>query len=103
MKRTLLLLGILFSLALPAWGEDWAQWRGPLRDGTVPNARLPEKWPEKWPVPKWREYVGVGYSSPVVAGGQAFIMGRETSGEEACLSFDALTGKPLWKRTYPCP
>jgi outer membrane protein assembly factor BamB len=47
--------------------------------------------------------VGIGYSSPVVAGGQAFIMGRESGGQEACLSFDALTGKPLWKQTYPCP
>jgi outer membrane protein assembly factor BamB len=101
MKRTLLLLGILFPLALPVRGEDWPQWRDPLRDGSVPNARLPQKWPEKFPSPIWRSFVGVGYSSPVVAGGQAFIMGRETGGKEACLSFDAATGKPLWKKTYP--
>src|SRR5437879_1075560 len=95
MKRTLLLVGMLFTFALPVRGADWPQWRGPLRDGTVPDAHLPEKWPEKFPAPKWRSYVGVGYSSPVIAGGQAFIMGREKDGMETLLSFDALTGLRL--------
>src|ERR1041385_7273182 len=103
MKRTLLLLGILFSLVPPVRGADWPQWRGPLRDGSVPNARLPEKWPEKFPAPKWRSYVGIGYSSPVIAGGRAFIQGRESGGQEACLAFDATTGARLWRQTYPCP
>src|SRR5438045_3302497 len=101
MNRTLILLGLLLPLALPALGDDWPQWRGPLRDGTVPNAHLPEKWSEKFPMPVWRQYVGIGYSSPVVAGGQAFIQGREMDGKETCLSFDAATGKPLWKQAYP--
>jgi len=101
MKRTLFYLSILVPLALPLRADDWSQWRGPLRDGTVLNARLPDKWPDKLPTAIWRQYVGIGYSSPVVADGQAFIQARETDGTEVCLSFDAATGKPLWKKTYP--
>ena len=103
MKRTLVLFGLLLPLALPVRGDDWAQWRGPMRDGTVLNARLPVKWPKMLPRPIWRRYVGIGYSSPVVASGQAFIQGREMDGKETCLSFDASTGKPLWKQSYPSP
>ena len=101
MIRNLTFLAILLPLALPVHADDWTQWRGPLRDGTVLNSHLPDKWPDRLPTPLWRKYVGIGYSSPVIANGQAFIQGREADGKETCLAFDASTGKPLWKQTYP--
>jgi outer membrane protein assembly factor BamB len=100
MKSPSLLL-VLLAFGVPAQGADWPQWRGPYRDGTVADARLPSKWPETLPAPKWKAHVGIGYSSPVIANGQVFIMGRDDkAGQEVCFSFDADTGKPLWKQPY---
>ena len=86
--------------AVVTLAADWPQWRGPLRDGIAVDVRLPANLPEQMPAPKWRSTVGIGYSSPVIAGGQVFIQGRE-GGSETCLSLDAETGKPLWKQSYP--
>src|SRR5437868_5984642 len=88
-------LSLLAPPAASAQGQDWPQWRGPLRDGSAPSARLPQKWPEKLPAAKWRHYVGIGYSSPVVADGQVYIMGRESNGTEACLALSDATGKEI--------
>jgi outer membrane protein assembly factor BamB len=81
---------------------DWPQWRGPGRDGVVVESRLPKQWPAQWPAPRWRSFVGEGYSSPVVVGRQVFIQGRPEAGKESCLCFDAETGKRLWSVVYPC-
>ena len=94
-------LSLLTPIGTRAQSQDWPQWRGPLRDGSAPSAKLPQKWPEKLPAAKWRHYVGIGYSSPVVAGGQVYIMGRESNGTEACLALSDATGKEIWKRSYP--
>lgn len=101
MKRFPLVVGVLALIATPILGSDWPQWRGPTRDGVVMKSQLPTKWPEKFPEPKWRSFVGIGYSSPVVSEGKVFIMGREEDKEEVCLSFDAATGKRLWRVNYP--
>ncbi|MDX1931825.1 MAG: PQQ-binding-like beta-propeller repeat protein [Capsulimonadales bacterium] len=94
---------VALHLLLSSSGDDtdWPQWRGPNRNGHAVGARLPVRWPETFPAPQWRAPVGIGYSSPVIAGGRLFIMGRDTSGNEVCYAFDAATGKPLWSHRYP--
>jgi outer membrane protein assembly factor BamB len=91
------------AFALPADpGEDWPQWRGPKRDGSVSAAtlkRLPKEWPAAAPAPAWSSFVGEGYSSPVIADGRVYVMGREKN-EETCLAFDAQTGSRLWRHAY---
>lgn len=96
-----LCLSLALSAAVYAGDEDWPQYRGPGRDGVVMDARLPQKWPVTFPAPKWRTFVGIGYSGPVIAGGKAFIQGREEDTNETCVALDADTGKVLWKRSYP--
>src|SRR4051794_13504164 len=76
----LLLLVLLSPAVCPA--DDWPQWRGPQRDGHARGARLPAAWPEKPPRPLWKRAVGAGQSSPVVAGGRLFVLGRQ-GGREA--------------------
>jgi len=51
--------------------------------------------------PLWQSQVGLGYSSPVVAGGRVFVMGRnDAKRQELCLCFDASSGEELWRVSY---
>jgi outer membrane protein assembly factor BamB len=76
MRITLLFLPLLTTLAMAA---DWPQWRGPLRNGVLPNSPpLLEKLPEGGPRELWESEVipsneDGGLSSPVVSGGKVFI------------------------------
>ncbi len=88
-------------LALLALGSDWPQWRGIHRDGNIEGVRLPENLPQKLNR-VWTAKVGVGHSSPVLAGGHLFIFAREGD-REVVYSLDPVNGKTLWKQSYPAP
>jgi outer membrane protein assembly factor BamB len=94
-------IATLFALALVtvAASAQWPQWRGPNRDGVVPATSVPSAWPEKLAL-KWRQAIGEGYSSPVVAAGRVFVHSR-TDPDEIVSAFDLATGKPLWSARYP--
>src|SRR5262249_15834677 len=50
----------------------------------------------------WKQPVGEGHSSPVVAGGRVFIHAKvKDKDEEEVVAFDAQDGKPLWRTPYP--
>ena len=55
--------------AAAAWPEDWPQWRGPHRDGSLSSAAAPAAWPERLKL-KWKLTVGEGHASPILAGGR---------------------------------
>ncbi|HEX6976018.1 MAG TPA: PQQ-binding-like beta-propeller repeat protein [Vicinamibacterales bacterium] len=64
----------------------------------VPAASVPAAWPEKLAI-AWRQTLGEGYSSPVVADGRVFVHSR-TDPDEIVSAFDLATGKPLWSARY---
>jgi outer membrane protein assembly factor BamB len=93
------------SLALMAWAgwgqaADWAQWRGPNRDGHVPiGDRMPTSLPAEIK-PRWWVPIGEGFSSPVVA--QGTFVGRVfysdlQGGKEVVHAVEAATGKEVWQ------
>ncbi len=87
---------ILSAATLSA--QDWPQWRGPNRDGAVAGFSAPAALPDSLKL-KWRIEVGVGHSSPVVAGKRIYLHSRQ--GEQEVVSAFALdTGKLLWKDAY---
>jgi outer membrane protein assembly factor BamB len=86
------------SVSLSA--QDWNQWRGPSRNGSVPAASTPA-WPAAWKR-AWRVDVGEGYSSPVVAGGRAFVHSRRDP-DEIVTAIDIATGKVAWEQKYTTP
>jgi outer membrane protein assembly factor BamB len=92
---------LVVAASVSASAQDWSQWRGPQRDGTVPAAMLPETWPASV-TPGWRVEVGEGYSSPVVAGGRVFVHSRRDP-EEIVSAVDIKTGNLLWQQTYRAP
>jgi outer membrane protein assembly factor BamB len=92
----------LLLLPLTIAAQDWPQWRGPHRDGTAPQAKLPAAWPQPLAKPAYDLPVGEGHASPVYAQGRLFLFTREKEAEVVrCL--DVASGKEQWQFTYAAP
>ena len=89
---------ILFTLSPVTSAQEWTQWRGPGRDGFVAEKSAPPAWPEQLQR-LWRVEIGEGYSSPVVAGGRAFVHGRRDP-EEIVAAINLADGKVIWEQKY---
>ncbi len=77
---------------------DWPQWLGPRRDGSSPEKVAPWKKP---PQLVWKQTVGVGHSSPIVANGKVFLHAKvKDKDEEEVSAYDAESGKILWSKSY---
>jgi outer membrane protein assembly factor BamB len=96
--RYLLVLSLLAVGVSSVSAQDWTQWRGPSRDGVVPAALIPKRWP-KSTTRKWSVDIGEGYSSPVVANGRAFLHSRRDP-DEIVTAIDLATGKVVWQQKY---
>jgi outer membrane protein assembly factor BamB len=94
---------VLLVCGTAAQAGDWPQWLGPRRDGSTTEKVA--AWTDKEPpAVLWRQAVGQGFSSPVVAGGRVFIhAGVKDRDEEEVIALDAASGKLLWKDSYPRP
>jgi outer membrane protein assembly factor BamB len=87
---------LVSSCPATAVANDWAQWRGPNRDGISPETRLLESWPKGGPTLVWRTTdLGGGYSTPSVADGRIFGMSYRGD-DEVVWALDAKTGKEQW-------
>jgi outer membrane protein assembly factor BamB len=93
-----LTLAMLTLVGSSVFAQDWGQWRGPTRDGMIPAAVVPKQWPAGV-TRGWSVEIGEGYSSPVVAGGRAFLHSRRDP-EEIVTAIDISTGKVAWQQTY---
>jgi outer membrane protein assembly factor BamB len=96
--RWMIPLAILVQTAATSFAEDWPQWLGPNRDNSSSEKVVP------WTAPPkvlWRQPVGEGNSSPVVANGKVFAHQKVARmDEEEVTAFDAQTGKILWNHRY---
>jgi outer membrane protein assembly factor BamB len=101
MKKIILALAVLtlgLASAITLNAQEWTQWRGPSRDGSVSGKNVPGKWPESF-ARAWRVEVGEGYSSPVVAGGRVFVHSRRDP-EEIISAINLADGKLIWEQKY---
>ena len=89
---------VVLAVAPATVAQEWTQWRGPGRDGLVSGKNAPSAWPEKLER-AWRVEIGEGYSSPVVAGGRAFVHGRRDP-EEIVAAVNLADGKVIWEEKY---
>jgi outer membrane protein assembly factor BamB len=89
---------VLALAAVAARAQEWTQWRGPARDGSVSGKNVPAAWPESLKR-SWRVEIGEGYSSPVVADGRVFVHGRRDP-EEIVTGINLADGKVLWQQKY---
>lgn len=91
----------LSTCAAPASAQDWAQWRGPGRDGKVTGFRVPAQWPAQLKK-RWTVTVGEGHSSPIVVGNRAFVTTRRDE-DEYTLCVDLANGKTVWQSVIAAP
>src|ERR1043165_39115 len=101
--RSVLVLLALASLGFasfsssPVAAADWAQWRGPGRDGHLPAGQeFPQKLPAD-PLVAWRIKVGDGLSSPVTAAGRVFYLDN-VDGKETVHAINDKTGQSIWSQ-----
>jgi outer membrane protein assembly factor BamB len=93
--RTLLVMLTASSLAV---AEDWPQWLGPRRDGSTSEIIAP--WEGSLKV-LWKQPVGEGHSSPVVAGDRVYLHTRvKDTTQEALSAYSVKDGQPIWSKTY---
>jgi len=96
--RPKLLLPIaLLGLAAPGWSAtDFAQWRGPLRDGHSPETGLLQAWPKDGPKLLWQvTNVTEGFSTPSVVGERIYLLGNEGA-EESVYALNGKDGSRVW-------
>jgi outer membrane protein assembly factor BamB len=92
---------VLLLMTMFSFGQEWPQWRGAVRDGTIQTHQLPARLPETLQL-NWKVTVGLGHSSPVVAGDRIYQFARQ--GEREVVScLDPATGRVLWEQGYPAP
>src|SRR6516165_4583609 len=97
MPRLTSILALILCSGFAAAG-DWPQWLGPNRDGGSTEKVAPWKAP---PLLLWRQPVGEGHSSPVVAGSRVYLHVKvKDKDEEEVVAFDAGTGKDVWRSRY---
>ena len=80
---------------------DWPQFLGAHRDGSSSEAGWSTTWEASGPKKLWEAQVGAGYSCVSVAGGKAYTLGND-KGADTLFCFDAVSGKEVWKKSYPC-
>ena len=89
------------AAAFCARGEDWPQFRGLNRDGKSPETGLLKEWPAEGPRLLWQaEGLGLGYTSPAVAGGMVYVNGIVGDKKEGALSAFDSAGKRRWQTSY---
>ena len=87
--------------ALPAAPAPyWTDFRGPRRDGHYDEQPILTHWPAAGPPRLWKQPIGGGYASFVVAGGRAFTI-EQRHDREAVTAYDLDTGRELWAHSYP--
>ena len=92
--------GAMMLTAEAALAADWPSWRGPDRTDISPedSGWKAGGWPPA--AAAWKKNVGTGENSPIVGGGNVFVLGR-VAGADNVYCLDPATGNEVWKQTYP--
>ena len=73
----------------------WPDFRGPNRDGRYDETSIRTAWPPGGLAQLWKQPIGIGYASFVVADGRAFTI-EQRRRDEVVTAYDLETGRELW-------
>ena len=80
-------------------GADWTDFRGSNRDGRYMATAIRTNWPREGLPRLWKQPVGGGYASFVVADGRAFTI-EQRRNQEVVAAYDLQTGRELWTNAW---
>ena len=80
-------------------GSSWSDFRGPNRDGRYTAAPIRTSWPREGLRRLWKQPIGGGYASFVVADGRAFTIEQRRE-QEVVAAYDVQTGRELWTNAW---
>ena len=75
--------------------SDWAEFRGPRRDGRIEGVSFDTDWSSDPPRQLWRRAVGPGWSSFCVVG-SIFYTQEQRNQQEAVVAYRVVDGEPIW-------
>lgn len=89
-------IAVALCAGVIAHADDWPEFRGPTGQGHAPDAPVPLEWSETHNV-TWKTPIpGLGWSSPVIAGGRLWITTAVVDADEGSslrlLAYDVATG-----------
>ena len=79
--------------------EEWTKFRGPRMDGHYRERSILTDWPPGGPALLWKQPIGSGYASFVVANGRAFTV-EQRRDQEVAVAYDILSGTELWTNSW---
>ncbi len=85
--------------AAPARAAYWTNFRGPRRDGKYDQTPVSTSWPANGLPVLWKQPVGIGYASFVVAEGKAYTI-EQRRNQEVVAAYDLASGRELWKQAW---
>jgi outer membrane protein assembly factor BamB len=89
--------------AAPAKASErpyWTNFRGPHRDGIYDETSVLTPWPAAGLPVLWKQPIGGGYASFVVASGKAFTI-EQRRDKEVVAAYDVTSGRELWNNAWP--
>jgi outer membrane protein assembly factor BamB len=87
------------TAAAHATKNYWTNFRGPNRDGRYDEMAVLTQWPATGLRQLWKQPIGIGYSSFVVADGRAYTIEQRRS-KEVVAAYDVGTGRELWTQGW---
>ena len=80
-----------------AGSGDWAQWRGPDRNGVSKETGLLQEWPKEGPRLLWQvNDIGDGYGTPSVIGNRVYVISNRGMDNEYVQALNVQDGKQVW-------
>jgi outer membrane protein assembly factor BamB len=86
-------------LAAAPTSNYWTNFRGPKRDGKYDETTVSTNWPSGGLKQIWKQPVGVGHASFVVADGKAYTI-EQRRNQEVVAAYDINTGRELWTQKW---
>ena len=97
LRKSSVLILLLFAITTLGWTADWPQWHGPNRDNISKETGLLTVWPAAGPPLLWEAtHLGGGFAGVAVVADKVFTSGDFTNGASV-LALDVKSGKPLWQ------
>jgi outer membrane protein assembly factor BamB len=85
----------ILATLVPAFPQDWSEFRGPHRSGVSAATGVPVHFDTRTNV-AWTAEIPMGRSSPIVNGNRLFLTAADED-NRFLLAFDTRTGKRLWR------